>query len=542
MRLMHCFYASLCPHPQPLSQGGEGRQKPFTKLLPPRPMSPVLYNTLTRRKEPLQPLDPGRVKMYCCGVTVYDYSHLGHARCYVVWDTLRRYLTWRGYDVHYVQNFTDIDDKILNRAKAEGSDMKTVAERYTAAYLEDMARLNVLEADDYTYATRTLDGIQRLISELEQKGYAYPANGDVYYAVRKFEGYGKLSGRKLEDMQAGASGRVSGEEAIKHDPFDFALWKGAKEGEPFWESPWGPGRPGWHIECSAMIRDRFGDRIDIHMGGSDLIFPHHENEIAQSEAATGHPLAKVWMHNGMVNVNGEKMSKSLGNFTTIRGLLDQSDPAPSPMALRLFLLQGSYRKPVDFTADTILSAQGMWVTLQRALLFGYRQSYDDASGWDRSYSSWMPGVFAEGDPSNRQDLLAEPIRVFTEAMDNDLNTSVALSVIFDLAKSLNRSANLIMNQGKTDESPQSLQQKWLTLVELAQVLGLEADPINSDSSANIPSSDNQISDDEIEALLTQRKEARAAKNFAEGDRIRDLLQAEGVTLIDKPGGVTEWHR
>ncbi|MEO1070404.1 MAG: cysteine--tRNA ligase, partial [Cyanobacteria bacterium J06638_6] len=238
-------------------------------------MSVVLYNTLTRQKEPLETLEPGRVSIYCCGVTVYDYSHLGHARCYVAWDTVRRYLLWRGYDVHYVQNFTDIDDKILNRAKAEHSTMQTVAERYTHAYLEDVARLNVMEADEYTYATQTLDGIQRLIGELEQKGYAYPAAGDVYYSVRKFEGYGKLSGRRLDDMQAGASGRVAGEDSIKQDPFDFALWKGAKAGEPFWKSPWGPGRPGWHIECSAMIRERFGATIDIHMGGSDLVFPHH---------------------------------------------------------------------------------------------------------------------------------------------------------------------------------------------------------------------------------------------------------------------------
>ena len=235
-------------------------------------MSLVLYNTLTRKKEPFEPLEPGQVKMYCCGVTVYDYSHLGHARSSIVWDVVRRYLLWRGYDVKYVQNFTDIDDKILNRAKSEQSSMQTVAEKYTAAYLEDMERLNVMAADEYTYATKTLDGIQRLISELEQKGYAYPADGDVYYAVRKFDGYGKLSGRKLEDMQAGAGGRVSTNTDIKQDPFDFALWKGAKAGEPFWESPWGPGRPGWHIECSAMIRDRLGDSIDIHVGGSDLVF------------------------------------------------------------------------------------------------------------------------------------------------------------------------------------------------------------------------------------------------------------------------------
>ncbi|WP_198805025.1 cysteine--tRNA ligase [Leptolyngbya sp. BL0902] len=492
-------------------------------------MTPVLYNTLTRRKEPLHPLEPGRVKMYCCGVTVYDYSHLGHARCYVVWDTLRRYLTWRGYEVHYVQNFTDIDDKILNRAKDEGSDMKTVAERYTAAYFEDMARLNVLEADDYTYATRTLDGIQRLISELEQKGYAYPANGDVYYAVRKFDGYGKLSGRKLEDMQAGASGRVSAEETIKQDPFDFALWKGAKEGEPFWESPWGPGRPGWHIECSAMIRDRFGDSIDIHMGGSDLIFPHHENEIAQSEAATGHPLSSVWMHNGMVNVGGEKMSKSLGNFTTIRGLLD-SPNAPDPMALRLFLLQGNYRKPVDFTDESIAAAQNSWHTLQEGLRFGFQ--FGEKLGWEIDPES--PASSSES--GGTIDRESAPVQAFQSAMDDDLNTAGGLAVLFDLAKELRRAGNLITHTGQADTDAATLLQHWQTLVNLAHVLGLEASPETPKVSTG------GLSDDEVEALLTQRKEARAAKNFAEGDRIRDLLQAQGITLIDKPGGITEWHR
>ncbi|MEB3290640.1 MAG: cysteine--tRNA ligase [Leptolyngbya sp.] len=488
-------------------------------------MSPVLYNTLSRRKEPLQPLEPGRVKMYCCGVTVYDYSHLGHARCYVVWDTLRRYLQWRGYEVHYVQNFTDIDDKILNRAKDEGSDMKTVAERYTVAYFEDMARLNVLEADDYTYATRTLDGIQRLIRELEQKGYAYPANGDVYYAVRKFEGYGKLSGRKREDMQAGASGRVSVEESIKQDPFDFALWKGAKAGEPFWESPWGPGRPGWHIECSAMIRDRFGDSIDIHMGGSDLIFPHHENEIAQSEAATGHPLAQVWMHNGMVNVGGEKMSKSLGNFTTIRGLLD-SENAPDPMALRLFLLQGNYRKPVDFTEESIAAAQNSWHTLQEGLRFGFQ--FGESLGWALDPEAAAADLAIDRDSA--------PVQAFQTAMDDDLNTAGGLAVLFDLAKELRRAGNLITHTGQADTDAAILRQHWQTLVNLAQVLGLEASP------EVIATPAGGLSDSEIENLLTQRQEARAAKNFAEGDRIRDLLQAQGITLIDKPGGVTEWHR
>ncbi len=491
-------------------------------------MSLVLYNTLSRQKEPLETLEPGQVTMYCCGVTVYDYSHLGHARCYIVWDTVRRYLLWRGYAVHYVQNFTDIDDKILNRARAEGSSMQTVAERYTAAYFEDMARLNILEADDYTYATKTLDGIQRLIAELEQKGYAYPAEGDVYYAVRKFDDYGKLSGRRLEDMQAGASGRVSDTAAIKRDPFDFALWKSAKPDEPSWESPWGPGRPGWHIECSAMIRDRYGDTIDIHMGGGDLVFPHHENEIAQSEAATGQPLARYWMHNGMVNVGGEKMSKSLGNFTTIRQLLDAPD-APDPMAVRLFLLQGQYRKPVDFTDDSMAAAQNSWQTLQDGLLFGYQ--FGPSLGWP----DVDDGAF--GDPASmRIDRDGAAVQAFQTAMDDDFNTAGGLAVLFDLAKDLRRAGNLITHTGQADTDATVLRQRWQTLVVLAQVLGLEACP---EAPAELAEG---LSDAAIEDLLAQRRAARQAKDFAAGDRIRDQLQAEGITLIDKPGGVTEWHR
>ncbi|MGB3137990.1 MAG: cysteine--tRNA ligase [Nodosilinea sp.] len=491
-------------------------------------MSVVLYNTLTRQKEPLETLELGRVKIYCCGVTVYDYSHLGHARSSIVWDTVRRYLLWRGYAVHYVQNFTDIDDKILNRAKTEASSMQTVAERYTQAYLEDIARFNVMDADEYTYATKTLGGIQQLIAELEQKGYAYPAGGDVYYSVRKFESYGKLSGRRLDDMQAGASGRVAREDSIKHDPFDFALWKGAKEGEPFWESPWGPGRPGWHIECSAMIRERLGDTIDIHVGGSDLVFPHHENEIAQSEAATGHPLSRYWMHNGMVNVGGEKMSKSLGNFTTIRDLLDAPN-APDPMAVRLFLLQGSYRKPVDFTDEAIAAAATSWGTLTEGLLFGCQ--YGDKLGWID-----VEDEFFNDPAAMRIDRDSAPVQAFQTAMDDDFSTAGGLAVLFELAKDLRRAGNLITHTGQADTDSATLRQQWQILVCLAQVLGLEAQP---EAEA---STQGGLSDSEIEALLTQRREARAAKNFAEGDRIRDRLHAEGITLIDKPGGLTEWHR
>ncbi|MEL7349880.1 MAG: cysteine--tRNA ligase [Cyanobacteria bacterium P01_A01_bin.116] len=481
-------------------------------------MSVAIYNTLSRQKEAFKTLVPNQVKMYCCGVTVYDYCHLGHARSYIVWDTIRRYLGWRGYDVRYVQNFTDIDDKILNRARKENSSMEAVAKEYTAAYFEDMARLNILEASEYTYATQTIDGIKQFIHELEQKGYAYSAEGDVYYSVRKFDGYGKLSGRKLDDMEAGRSGRVgTTEESIKRDPFDFALWKSAKADEPSWESPWGPGRPGWHIECSAMVCDRFGGTIDIHMGGADLQFPHHENEIAQSEAATGMPLATYWMHNGMVNVDGTKMSKSLGNFTTIRNLLDAPE-GPDPMAIRMFVMQSQYRMPLDFTEAAIIAAKKGWANLNEGLNFGTQ--FGEKLGWK----------------DNTAALDETAVQQFQTSMDDDFNTSGAVAVLFGLAKELQRQGNLIVHEGKPDADSASLQQQWQTLVQLAKVLGLEAQVTDE------PSSANGIGDADVEALIEQRAAAKAAKNYAESDRIRDELSAEGITLIDKPGGITTWHR
>ena len=477
-------------------------------------MTLSLYNTLTRRKELFEPLEPGKVKMYYCGVTVYDYCHLGHARACIIWDVARRYLRWRGYEVRYVQNFTDIDDKILNRAKKEGSSMEVVAEHYIQAYFEDMARLNVMEADEYPRATHTLDGIKRLIHELEQKGYAYPAAGDVYYSVRSFAAYGKLSGRKLDDMQAGASGRLEGEDpevSRKRDPFDFALWKGSKPDEPAWDSPWGAGRPGWHIECSAMVRDRLGDTIDIHAGGTDLIFPHHENEIAQSEAATGKPLARYWLHNGMVNVNGEKMSKSLGNFTTIRQMLD--DRHLHPMVLRLLVLQTHYRKPIDFTEDAIGSAQNSWQTLKEGLLFQQLKNDD---------------TLTTPDP----DL----VQRFNSAMDDDFNTPASLAVLFEIAKDLRREKNLLIHQGTTETDADVLSSQWHTLIRLAEILGLYAEP-----EAEPTPDPAGLSDADIAQLIQQRHAARSSKNFAEGDRIRDQLKAAGIILIDSSEG-TRWHR
>ena len=474
-------------------------------------MTLTVYNTLTRSKSAFQTIEENKVRMYCCGITVYDYCHLGHARTCLVWDVVRRYLQWSGYKVNYIQNFTDIDDKILNRARQEGTSMEAVSEKYIAAYFEDMERLGVGKADAYPRATHTLDGIKRLVYELEQKGFAYPAEGDVYYAVQKFPEYGKLSGRKLEDMQAGASGRVEGEENKKQYPFDFALWKAAKEGEPAWESPWGSGRPGWHIECSAMVRERLGETIDIHVGGGDLTFPHHENEIAQSEAVTGKPLANYWLHNGMIIVDGKKMSKSLGNFITIRELLDKYEP----MAVRLFILQAQYRKPVDFTDAALATATNSWETLKEGLLFGDR--YGEQLGF------------------NNAELDETIVNRFKEAVDDDFNFAGGLAVLFEVAKNLSKEGNILVHEGTITVDANQLQQQWQTLTQLAAFLGFE---VQSEAEGDA----DGLSDAEIENLVQQRIDARKNKNYAEGDRIRDELQAQGITLIDKPGGVTIWNR
>jgi cysteinyl-tRNA synthetase len=487
-------------------------------------MTLTVYNTLTRRQQPFETVEPGFVKMYCCGVTVYDYCHLGHARSYIVWDVVRRYLQWRGYQVRYIQNFTDIDDKILNRAREQGSTMEAVANRFIDAYFEDIRRLNVMDADYYPRATEHIPEIEALIKNLEEKDLAYPAGGDVYYRVEKFHTYGTLSGRNLNQMQAGASGRVEVEDSEnqkKQYPLDFALWKAARPGEPSWDSPWGKGRPGWHIECSAMIRTQFGETIDIHGGGGDLVFPHHENEIAQSEGAINQPLARFWMHNGMVVVDGQKMSKSLGNFITIRELLDgkwSKYPQPvDPMAVRYFVLQAHYRRPLDFTEEAIVGAVNSWKTLKEGLLFG--EQFGEKLGFN--------------DTGNQLD--KNLIQRFEEAGDDDLNFSVSLAVLFELAKKLIREGNILVHEGKTHTNPVELQKAWYTLFTLARVLGLEA---KLEIEEPLPVG---LSDGDIDELIKQRTEARSNKNFAESDRIRNELQAQGVTLIDTKTGTT-WHR
>ena len=492
-----------------------------------------LTNTLTRSRQDFVPLDPPRVSIYCCGVTVYDLCHLGHARSYIVWDVLRRYLIWRGYAVTFVQNFTDIDDKILRRAAEEGSTMEAVSERNIEAYYQDMDALNILRADRMPRATRCLDGIRGLITELEAKGAAYSADGDVFFAVMKQADYGKLSGRDIEEQREGASGRTgSEEEARKRHPFDFALWKSAKPGEPSFPSPWGAGRPGWHIECSAMVRQELGDTIDIHLGGADLIFPHHENEIAQSEAATGRPLARTWLHNGMVNVGGEKMSKSLGNFTTIRALLESG---VSPMTLRLFVLQAHYRKPLDFTAEALEAAATGWKGLDAALLL-----IEAAAGpvqGSGGLEAITPAAVGDDAAALPPELGAARER-FVAAMDDDLNTSAALAVLFELARPLRALANRLErgDQAAAEEvRGGELQARGALLVELAAVLGLKAERPTQDTAVG-------PADAEIEALIAQRTAAKAARDFATADAIRAQLKGQGIELIDRPGGVTEWLR
>jgi len=475
-----------------------------------------LYNTLTRQKEVFVPQDPQRVTIYVCGVTVYDFCHLGHARTYVVWDVLRRYLLSLGFGVRYVQNFTDVDDKILKKALDNQETMQAVAQRFIEAYFADMDRLNILRADAYPQVTKTLEAITELIQSLTLADLAYrvqsrvaPHCQDVYYAVRHFPNYGKLSGRTFSDLQVGASGRVGEEEAHKRDPFDFALWKSAPSSEPGFDSPWGHGRPGWHIECSAMVKAYLGDCIDIHAGGADLIFPHHENEIAQTEAITQKPLAHYWLHNGFLKINGEKMSKSLGNFTTLREALKTCDP----MALRLFFLQTHYRSPIDFTPAALDAASKGWETLVKA--------------------AYTFPTNPQADPQATPD--PDILKAFQDSMDDDLNTSAGLAVVFDLAKGLIRNKNLITHQQCPVTFPATHARHLYTLHHLLDILGfvLPASPTAVSGS---------LSDEEIETQIAQRRQAKKERLFARADQIRADLKAAGITLVDQKDGSTHWFR
>ena len=463
-----------------------------------------IYNTLTRRKETLKTITEGEVKIYACGPTVYNFIHIGNARPLCVFDTMRRYMEYRGLKVNFVQNFTDIDDKIIRRANEEGTDYKTVSEKYIEEFWKDAKGMNIREATVHPKATENIDEIISIIETLVEKGFAYPVeNGDVYFSPKKFNEYGKLSHQPLEDLEAGARINIG---ELKKEPMDFALWKGAKEGEPYWDSPWGKGRPGWHIECSAMVRRYLGETIDIHCGGQDLIFPHHENEIAQSECCNGVPFANYWMHNGYINVDNVKMSKSLGNFFTVREVAEKYGYEP----IRYLMISSQYRSPINYSIDIIEQCKASLVRL-----YNCRDSLDFAAA-----------NAVDALPENAQeikDTLNSRREQFIKAMDDDLNTADAISSVFELVRDINTSVI-------TDKPSAELVRFATELFdELTGVLGL------------VYNRKTESLDSEIEALIEARQEARKNKNWAQADRIRDELKAQGIVLEDTPQGV-KWHR
>ena len=465
-----------------------------------------IYNTLTKKKEEFKPITPNKVSMYVCGPTVYNFIHIGNARPMIVFDTVRRYFMYKGYEVNYVSNFTDVDDKIIKAAIEEGVDSEEISTRYIAECRKDMADMNILPATRNPQATQEIEGMINMIQTLIDKGYAYPvSDGTVYYRTRKFDGYGKLSHKNIEDLEGGHRDiKVTGD--LKEDPLDFVLWKPKKEGEPSWPSPWCDGRPGWHIECSVMSKRYLGDTIDIHAGGEDLIFPHHENEIAQSEAANGVPFAHYWMHNAFLNINNKKMSKSLGNFFTVREISEKYDL----QVLRFFMLTAHYRNPLNFSADLMESAKA---GLDRILTGAERLKdlIEQADETDLS-SAEMAGL-QESEKFTNQ---------FEKAMDDDFNTADAITAIFDFVKFLNTN---------TDENSSKAYLTGLhdSLWRLADVLGLILDR------------EEENLDDEIEELIQERQDARKNKDFAKADEIRDKLLAMGIVLEDTREGV-KWKR
>ena len=463
-----------------------------------------IYNTLTRKKEELKTITPGEVKIYACGPTVYNYIHIGNARPLCVFDTLRRYLEFRGYKVKFVQNFTDIDDKIIKKAIEEGTDYKTVSEKYIEEFWKDAKGLNFREATVHPKATENIDEIIEIIKTLVEKGYAYPVeNGDVYFSPKNFSEYGKLSHQPLEDLEAGARINIG---ELKKDPMDFALWKGAKPGEPYWPSPWGNGRPGWHIECSAMVRRYLGDTIDIHCGGQDLIFPHHENEIAQSECCNGVPFANYWMHNGYINVDNVKMSKSLGNFFTVRDVAEKYGYEP----IRYLMISSHYRSPINYSVDIIEQCKASLTRLHTC-----RDSLDFA----------LKNA-GDGEPENAAEIRAQMEarkQQFIEAMDDDLNTADGLAAVFELVRDINVS---VLQSG----SKALIADAVKLFDELTDVLGIV-----------YPHEQADDLDAEVEKMIEARQAARKAKNWAEADRIRDELKDKGIVLEDTPQGV-KWHR
>lgn len=460
-----------------------------------------IYNTLTRQKDEFKPLEEGKVKMYACGPTVYNYIHIGNARPICVFDVVRRFFEYVGYDVTFVQNFTDVDDKIIKRANEEGLTFKEVSEKYIEEYKVDAKGLNVRDASIHPKATENIDEIINIIKTLEEKGFAYAVEGDVYFSTKKFKEYGKLSHQPLEDLEAGA--RISIGE-LKKEPMDFALWKNAKPGEPYWESPWGNGRPGWHIECSAMVRRYLGETIDIHCGGQDLIFPHHENEIAQSECCNGTPFANYWMHNGYINVDNVKMSKSLGNFFTVRDVANEFGYEP----IRYLMISSQYRSPINYSIDIINQCKASLnrlYTCRDSLDFALNNATEEAAANDEEISK----------------LFAERKQQFIDAMNDDFNTADAVAAVFDLVRDINTKV--------LESNSKALINGAIKIFdELCGVLGL----VYNRKTVSL--------DEEVEALIAERTEARKNKNWARADEIRDKLKEMKIVLEDTPQGI-KWH-
>lgn len=461
-----------------------------------------ILNTLTRRKEEFVPINEGKVGIYVCGPTVYDYIHIGNARPMIVFDTLRRYLEYKGYDVNYVSNFTDVDDKIIKRANEEGVDASVISERYIAEVKKDMAALNVREATTHPKATEEIPDMIEMVKTLIEKGYAYEVNGTVYFRTRKFKDYGKLSKKNIDDLRSGNRDLLVSGVDEKEDPLDFVLWKPKKEGEPSWPSPWGDGRPGWHLECSVMSKKYIGDVIDIHAGGEDLVFPHHENEIAQSEAANGTEFARYWMHNGFLKINNEKMSKSLGNFFTVREIADKY-----PLqVIRFFMLSAHYRSPLNFSADLVEASKNGLERILTAVDKLKSLAPADVEGSDVSVEAELDGY----------------TKRFEAAMDDDLNTADAISVIFELVKYTNINIS-------NDTPKKTVDLAIRTIEKLCDILGI------------ITEREEELLDSDIEALINERQEARKAKNFARADEIRNMLSDKGIILEDTREGV-KWKR
>ena len=470
-------------------------------------MSIQIYNTLSKRKEEFKPLEPGKVKMYVCGPTVYNLIHIGNARPMIVFDTVRRYMEYKGYEVNYVSNFTDVDDKIIKKANEEGVEPSVISERYIAECKKDMEGMNIKPATKNPKATEEIGGMLDMIQTLIDKGHAYPAaDGTVYFRTRSFKDYGKLSHKNLDDLQGGKRSLLVSGEDQKEDPLDFVLWKPKKEGEPYWDSCWCQGRPGWHIECSVMSKRYLGEEIDIHAGGEDLIFPHHENEIAQSEAANDKPFARYWMHNAFLNIDNRKMSKSLGNFFTVREISEKYDL----QVLRFFMLSAHYRSPLNFSADLMEAAK---------------------NGYERIVTSvdnlkFLLEKAADAEMSEEEKQLVTEAQgfetKFDEAMDDDFNTADALAAIFELVKFVNSNA-------KADSSKAFLEALKQEIVTLSDICGLIVDK------------KAEMLDSDIEALIEERQAARKAKNFARADEIRDELLAKGIVLEDTREGV-KWKR